>query len=154
MALVHIRLECSCGGSSILSAIILRKYLNGDLNVTAVMELAPRFRCQNCKARGDAHIYDDKDRLLYDPERTKHCAACDALIPFARIELNPQTNVCTACAQEGAQPQQATPYPQPPADMKTCAKCGAATAMYQNTKFKNWFVGCSTYPKCHWSRWR
>lgn len=154
MALLHIRLECSCGEMAVLWEPALRQYVGDTLTVVGVMEIAQRLLCQKCGTRGDAHIYDDRQRLLFDPERTLHCVSCDALIPFARIEANPKANTCTACAREGAQPQVATPHPQPPADMKTCPKCGAPTAMYQNSKFKNWFVGCSTYPKCHWSRWR
>ena len=154
MALAYIRLECTCGESAVLPGSALRKIVGYDLSIVQVMEICTRFRCQKCSSRGDASIYDDKDRLLYDPERTKQCALCDALIPFARIEAKPLTNLCTACAQDGAQPQTPTPYPQPPADLRTCPKCGAAAAMYQNSKFKNWFVGCSSFPKCHWSRWR
>jgi hypothetical protein len=154
MALAHIELECSCGESAILTASALRQHVGDALTIVGVMDLARRLRCQKCGARGDALIYDDKRRLLYDPERVMHCVSCNELIPFARIEANPRATTCTVCAQEGALAKAASPYPQPPADMKSCPKCGAATAMYQNSKFKNWFVGCSTYPKCHWSRYR
>ena len=105
MAFAYIRLECTCGESAVLPGSALRKIVGYDLSIVQVMEICTRFRCQKCSSRGDASIYDDKDRLLYDPERTKQCAACDALIPFARIEANPLTNLCTACAQDGAKPQ-------------------------------------------------
>lgn len=154
MALKYLRLECSCGEKASLSSLDLSEFLDDDLSVAAAMQLASRFRCAKCMARGDQQIWDDRERLLFDPERTRGCVNCGELIPYARIEAMPDTNLCTQCALEGAQPESAPPHPQPPPDLRTCPRCGAPTAMYQNSKFKNWFVGCSTFPKCHWSKWR
>lgn len=149
-----IKLECSCGESATISSTSLRKYIKDDINLSVVMELAPRFRCGKCGRKADASIFDDKGRLLFDPERIRECSSCKTIIPFARTEALPHTNLCITCAVEGVQKKTPEPYPQPPADLKFCPKCGAHTAMYQNSKFKNWFVGCSTYPKCHWSKYR
>ncbi|WP_367646611.1 TraR/DksA C4-type zinc finger protein [Ruegeria arenilitoris] len=107
-----------------------------------------------CKERGGEQIWNDTDRLLYDPERTRNCVSCGELIPYPRIASLPNTNICTSCATEGQVPSSAPPHPQPPVELRSCPRCGAPTAMYQNTKFKNWFVGCSTFPKCRWSKWR
>lgn len=154
MSLKSLKLECQCGEAAIITAYDLEPFLESDLSIQTAMSLAERFRCNKCGQRGDLMIHDDQERLLFDPERIRRCTGCEELIPYARLQLEPNTQLCTSCSQRGAGPKVAPPHPQPPTDQKTCPKCSAATAMYQNSRYKNWFVGCSTFPTCRWSRWR
>ncbi len=154
MALAFIKLDCPCGESATLNESQLAGFLEDELSVRQVMMLAERFRCYRCGERGEQLIHDDKERLLYDPERVRYCTGCGEIIPYARIQAFPESKLCTACITSGSGPQAAEPYPQPDAEDSICPRCGEPTAMYQNKRFKNWFVGCSTFPKCRWSKGR
>ncbi len=154
MALNSIQLDCPCGETAVLKESDLSNYTEGDFSVQRVMELAERFRCYRCGERGEQLIHDDRGRLLFDPERVRYCAGCGEIIPYARIQAVPNSTLCTACVASGSERQTVEPHPQPSSEDSTCPRCGEATAMYQNKRFKNWFVGCSTFPKCRWSKGR
>ena len=58
---------------------------------------------------------------------------------------------CASC-EPGSRPGANTqPYPQPPPQLATYPRCRRATVVRQNRTDGNFFIGCSAYPKCHWT---
>jgi len=87
-----------------------------------------------------------------DPAAITACRACGRPIPLPRLEALPDTNVCTPCAEDGAKPPAPPPYPQPPAGMRNCPRCGNPTIVRQSSEDQGFFLGCTSFPKCRWTR--
>ncbi len=87
-----------------------------------------------------------------DPAAITACRACGRPIPLPRLEALPDTNVCTPCAEDGAKPPAPPPYPQPPAGMRNCPRCGNPTIVRQSSEDRGFFPGCTSFPKCRWTQ--
>ena len=142
--------RCMCGQAGRLDEEVIRHRVGGIASVEAVMHLVPQLKCSVC---GDhaCMITDKRGRLLFDRANARRCSSCKEFIPLPRLEAIPQTGLCTECARAGEQELPAAPYPLPPREYAKCGRCGAATVMRQNSGDLSWFVGCSEFPKCHWS---
>lgn len=152
MKFKSLTLECACGHHGEVQEATLRFRLGDPLTISDVMDALGKFKCTHCNSQNSFRIRDDSGRLLYDPEQARYCYNCDAIIPIPRIEALPHTRLCASCAEESAGGHSIPPYPNPPANLRKCPRCGSATSMYQNSKDRSWFVGCSTFPKCRWSK--
>ena len=148
--LSHIVLKCGCGRIVRKSAGELSPRLSETPNIFNVLSLASKFRCSDCGEK-ELQIFDDKDRLLYDPTQAHLCQACGTPIPLPRIAAMPEAQLCTPCVEEGNKPPPIPAHPEPPAGKETCPRCSARTVMNQNSKDKSWFLGCSTFPRCQWT---
>lgn len=147
----QLRLECvSCNHEGVVMADVLEEKLGEELTVNNVSAIYNQFSCAECQ-QSSVRIYDDTDRLLIDPENIAPCYVCHSPIVAPRLEAQPETNVCTVCAEENARPPVDPPYPQPPADQKICPRCGNPTVVRQNSQDLNYFLGCTSFPKCRWA---
>jgi hypothetical protein len=99
-----------------------------------------------------SRIADDAGLILVDPASLTSCRACGFPIPLPRLGALPGTNVCGACAAEGAKPRPAPAYPQPPADRVKCPRCGKPTVVRQNSEDQGFFLGCTGFPTCRWTQ--
>ena len=145
-----IEVECKCGRNNELDASSFG-VKPVEFDAMTVAENLGRFRCKIC--RNQPNFIFNEGNLLFDLTNITNCAACELPIPIARLNAVPGTAICTICAREGESDHRSPPpYPQPPTEAKTCPRCNSATQMRQNSKDKSWFVGCSTYPKCRYTK--
>ena len=149
--LKNIRLECvNCGHVAVAEAEKLEEFLGEALTFNTVSTTYKYFRCTECD-KSSARMFDDTNRLLIDPESIAPCHVCHSPIIAPRLEVQPETNACAACAKEGAKPPVDPPCPQPPASQKNCPRCGNQTIVRQNSQDLYYFLGCTSFPKCRWT---
>ena len=83
------------------------------------------------------------------------CASCGEPIPVGRLEVMPNTRVCVHCKEDDENTNDSGfVFPPVPTGLAgDCPRCGVGIAVvYQNHTDKNFFVGCSTFPSCRWSK--
>ena len=148
--LAFVECECGCGHRAQLKRGDVTARTGAELDLATAVALVEKLRCTRC-GQQVKKLYDDKDRLLYDLDNVVRCKACDAVIPLPRIEALPGTRLCLACANDEEAPSVAPPHPTPPPSQTTCPRCKSATVMRQNEQDRSWFVGCLSFPKCHWT---
>ena len=147
--LESIVVECpGCGRRATVGAETLAP--RRSLSVNSAAELYGRLRCSGCGSR-EIRIADAAGRVLIDPDAITLCRACGCPIPLPRLEALPDTDMCLSCAEDEAKPSTPPPYPQPPADRRNCPRCGAPTIVRQNSGDQNFFLGCTSFPKCRWT---
>jgi len=137
--------ECTCGH---------RKTLPPEIGpeIKHVLHLVERLACSKCQQIVH-HIFVNNDQMIYDKLLSSTCSSCEEFIPLQRLELVPGTSLCTECASLGeADIKRPPPYPSPPSEFATCPRCQSSTQMRQNGSDKSWFIGCTTYPKCRWTK--
>ena len=151
-----IKIECFCGRQANLSS---DKFgvSHDEFKVDKVAENLMNLKCRNCH-KSAKFIFNEKNQLLFDLTNLTFCKSCETPVSFARLKAVPGTSLCTFCAQEGANdPKTPPPHPQPPSEFSKCPTCkkygrNSRTEMRQNSKDKSWFIGCSSYPKCNWTK--
>lgn len=149
--LESVLVECSgCGRQGTVDADVTDARLDRPLSMNSVGQLYGRLRCSCCSCR-ETRIRDTAGRVLIDPARIVPCRRCGCPIPLPRLEALPGTNLCMPCAEDGAKPPVAPPYPQPPADKRNCPRCGNPTIIRENGEDRGLFLGCTSFPKCRWS---
>ena len=82
-------------------------------------------------------------------------ASCGDIIPEGRLEAMPYTHFCVHCKDDGENTSSlGVVFPLVPhCPVGDCSRCGVGIAVvYQNHTDKNFFVGCSTFPSCRWSK--
>lgn len=83
------------------------------------------------------------------------CASCGEIIPAGRLEVMPNTRVCVHCKEDDENTSDGgVVFPPVPAGLAgDCPRCGVGIAVvYQNHTDKSFFVGCSSFPSCRWSK--
>ena len=100
----------------------------------------------------DEDLVPNTDELR---ENAKLCEACGEPIPLGRLEIMPNTRVCVQCKEcDENIPDRGVVFPSVPSGLAGyCPRCGVGIAVvYQNHTDKNFFVGCSSFPSCRWSK--
>lgn len=144
-------IECGeCDHSAVLDEDRFAEMIGDDLSIKTVSKLFPRLRCSKCGSR-TIFIKDERERVIIDPRDIVSCKSCGLPIPLPRLAAMPGTNICPSCAIEGVKPQPQAAYPQPPDDMRECPRCGLPTVVRQNEEDRNYFIGCTGFPKCRWT---
>ena len=152
----YITIECSCGRKAHVPASRFGSSVT-DLKVDLIADKIKKFQCSECKKPAN-FIHSDKDQLLFDLTNLTYCTSCEIPISLARLNAVPGTSVCALCAHEGANDIRIPPpHPQPPSNLASCPVCEkygrhSRTEMRQNGSDKSWFVGCSIYPSCRWTK--
>lgn len=137
--------ECTCGNKKALT-------WKTELTVRSALELVDRLVCSECR-QPVAYLFDNRDRMIYDVVSSSRCSSCDEFIPLPRLKYVLGTSLCTECATSGENDlKRPPPHPNPPANLASCPRCANPTQMRQNGAEKSWFVGCSTYPQCRWTK--
>ncbi|MDA8675062.1 DNA helicase RecQ [Alphaproteobacteria bacterium] len=83
------------------------------------------------------------------------CASCGDIIPEGRLEAMPNTRFCVHCKEDDENTSDiGVVFPPVPQDLVgDCPRCGEGIAVvYQNHTDKSFFVGCSSFPSCRWSK--
>lgn len=107
--------------------------------------------CTDCARKGFAGVESrpsplHDDELLVEQKKIKKCVRCGRQIRPGRVAMLPETDICSSCASMGPMGFES------PRDYEICPECGAPSAMRRNRWNGTRFLGCSTYPKCAWTR--
>jgi hypothetical protein len=147
----EIRLECNdCSHQGVVSSDLIKHRLGEPLSYSNIAELWPKFRCSRCGSR-HVCVSDEDKGLLLDPENVRRCQDCGIAILLPRIQALPTAITCQVCAQEGEQPERPSPYPTPPPSLSICPRCKRPTVVRENMTDGNYFIGCTSFPKCRWT---
>ena len=124
--------------------------------IADINQIIHRLICSKCNSR-NVRIRSG-DRLLFDTARATNCSVCQLPIPLPRLEIEPESLTCVRCADESFEEFKRGPdLPEVPAGMRgKCPACkkksrSGIVVVYQNASEKNFFLGCSNFPKCMWS---
>ena len=151
-ALKSILVKClACDRQATIDAEVLETRLDLPLSIASVGQLYRRLRCSGCSSKV-IRIGDAAGRVLIDPAMITLCRACGCPIPLPRLETLSDTNLCMPCAEDGARPPPPPRYPQPPADKRKCPRCGRPTIVRQDSEDQAFFLGCTSFPKCRWTK--
>ena len=146
-----ILVKCSgCNHQATVEAETLESRLDRPLSIASVGSLYGRLRCSACGNK-EIRIGDADGRALIDPAAITPCRACGCPIPLPRLEALPHTDLCVLCGEDEARHRPARPYPQPPAHKRKCPRCGSPTVVRQNSEDEEFFLGCTSFPKCRWT---
>ena len=158
-----ITLECNeCKNSSLINyETFASKLPNSEkVNFKNLNQLIDFFVCKACNKKNFV-IFDHHKEIIFDLSNIISCEECENPIPIPRINANPNKRICIICAEidEGDRhkPDQGTKTPKIPLEApKFCPSCEkygrkSIIVIYQNRKDKNFFLGCSKFPKCRWS---
>ena len=152
-------IECeSCSHAAELDLSAARRTLKRDLTHEIIPALFNALKCSVC-GQGRPRILD-QHRLPLD-HRTPpladtapeilHCTACGRPIDAFHLADMPSALFCASC-EPGSKPgSHPPPYPQPPPRLSTCPRCKRSTVVRQRRDDSAYFIGCSAYPKCHWT---
>ena len=133
------------------------QYLDEEVPTPADLgQLIGRFVCSKCKSR-EVRISSGEE-IYFDHSRNKACIGCHLPIPLPRFKIEPSALTCVRCASEGkSEFDRGVIFPEVPAGMRgKCPACktknrSGIVVVYQNQKDKNFFLGCSEFPRCFWS---
>ena len=151
MSFPYVNCECiHCGRNGKYTGDQFENRFDEPLTMRSVGQLAGAFRCSQCSHK-QTKIFDHTGRLLIDSKNFTPCAVCGQAIPLPRLAAMPGSNICIACADDATMPHPAPPHPQPPPDMRECPHCGRPTVVRQNNTDLNYFLGCTGFPRCHWT---
>lgn len=113
-------------------------------------KLYNEIECSNC-TEDNFYIFNSQGRMVVDPDHISRCSNCQGPIPLPRIETQPETNICLpSCAEEVMENSKLPEmiYPEIPEGKNICPKCNSRTEVRYSDKTNNFFLGCSTFPKC------
>lgn len=153
-------LNDECGRNVRVSASTLENYLAAEPTLANLGQIASKFECQSC-GNGDYSVFDDTGQImLFNSNQMKFCESkgCDAAIPIPRWGEDPNVKVCVECKLAGEiASMEDISIPKVPVGKQTCPRCESKsfkktpTAIYQNRKDGDYFLGCSSFPACRWS---
>ena len=158
--LLFITLEChECSRKSEITYDALEERYRelSPINLANMNQLLERFYCSNCNSRFFS-IADKNDEIIFDMQQNVSCINCGLSISFPRISAVPGTNLCTYCKDEAesVNPNEVQ-FPDVPTGMRgKCPTCetrnrNGIIVVYQNSREKTFFLGCSVFPNCRWS---
>lgn len=149
--LENLSLECcNCGHTAIIGSELAESHLGEPISMAVVGRLFGKLVCKACSSR-EVRISDAAGRVIVDPQSLTLCKVCGFPIALPRIAALPSTNICAACAAEGAKPPTVPHFPQPPAGLERCPRCSRPTVVRQNKEDQGYFLGCTSYPRCRWT---
>ena len=155
----HLRLPMAATLQEGLRRRLWKAVCRRRLPLANVGLLAKRFICHKCRSKAYI-IHDEKRPLVVRYWSVVFCAqspGCGAAIPLLRLEANPQAVFCIRCQTDMEDVPEGPQFPETPIDKKSCPSClkkigkSIPTVVYQNRSDGTFFLGCSRYPKCHWS---
>ncbi len=138
----HVRKLTSADISRLLG-VGIQERLSTDV-VAAVLDRRRRFVCAKCGARSPIVRPIDGPR----ESDTKICEGCGEPIPAGRLEAVPGAGLCVGCQERSESP------PSPDSELGDCPRCGAPLVWRyrRRTPPRGYFIACSGYPECHYTR--
>ena len=127
-----------------------------SLNLQNIAELLERFVCSKCRAK-NFQLIDINEIMIFDTEKNIFCEICELPLPYPRLAAMPGTLRCTKCEHSNEKVNNDIKFPDVPIGLRgKCPSCQkkrekGIVVVYQNSKDKSFFLGCSSFPKCMWS---
>ena len=152
-----IRLDChDCGTVGTISYSNLADEYSAfmPINLANLNQILDDLNCSKCESEFYS-LSDKNGELIFDMKQNINCGNCGLPIPFPRITMVPSTTQCIDCKDE--QESNKVVFPPVPAGMGGgCPKCKkysntGIVVVYQNSKERTFFLGCSKFPSCRWS---
>ena len=108
--------------------------------------------CSKCK-EPHPNIFDKNNDCIFNKDKIKYCSKCNGVIPLRRLEAMPLTNICSpqcieSIKEKYAEATKEKPWPKVPRGHETCERCGSPTQISFNNVNKEFYISCSTIPKC------
>ena len=143
-------LECGHSGEAALEGF--EQKLGESANLSNIGELVEMLTCSKCESKS-IQIFDDTDRLLFDPENVVRCVKCGLPIALPRLQFLPGTNQCTKCSagKDEAPHQERHDTHLQKGYKYTCDTCGKTSVKRKNSRTGGEFFGCSGFPECRWT---
>ncbi len=139
------RLICECSHQNTLEQI------EGEtLTLKNIHLFFKSFVCSKCK-RKHLKVFHD-GTLTIDSNNLILCESCSRPVIYQRYEICPE-KICITCAEDKEKPKIPSPVklPRIPEKYKKCPK-GHYTEIRQNKETGEFFIGCSEFPKCFWTK--
>ena len=96
-------------------------------------------------------IYFENDQPKKNQDSFKKCVICKNGIPRERIEALPNANTCVNCVKIAGE-QKLKDNQGIIASGSKCPRCKKGIIVpYQNRETKEWFTGCSEFPRCKYT---
>ena len=153
-------LDDECGRNVEVGASTLEKHLADEPTLANLGQIASKFKCQSCGSANYSVFDNTGQTMLFNSNQMKFCESkgCGAAIPIPRWAEDPNVKVCVECKLAGETTSiEDSSIPKVPIGKQTCPRCGSKsfkktpTAIYQNRKDGDYFLGCSSFPACRWS---
>ena len=160
--------RCECGREKTLGVFLAElpehKIIEYLINIHST---AKRLKCEACGVKGQVKYFEstnfdniDNTKASNDDSEppivsSRLCESCGEVIPPGRLAVNPNTRLCVNCKEDNENiPERGVVFPPVPPGLRgKCPRCEVGIAsVYQNNATKNFFVGCSSFPKCQWSK--
>jgi hypothetical protein len=137
-----------------LNNVFTSMLFEGNLKKGNINKLLPKFCCSKCNSRS-LKILDKDSILLFDTDYSRKCNICNIHIP-----LNiPDYNTCIDCRLNNEiESSKGFEFPPVPSKYRgECSRCKknekkGMIVVYQNSSNKDFFLGCSSFPSCRWSK--
>ena len=155
----YIKIQCnSCDHESKvdyekLNSIYTNKRFDEDLRLLDICKILPYFKCSVCNSKSLGVLKKEGD-LIFDTDYSRRCQSCNIHLPLNMNEYNK----CIECRHdEEIQDSKGPEFPLVPAGHGGgCPRCKknnkkGIVVVYQNSLTKEFFLGCSRFPKCRWS---
>ena len=149
---------CSCGHTRVLDEHALDIWLGEPPTMRNIRRTLPRLICSACRTR-QVDVWSGVqggDQLLADAER-QDCPECGLPRLLPELRARPQARICATCmpavrAQEEQAEEVRTRHPMPPPGYEACKRCGKPSILRENGETGTYFLSCTTFPRCMWSR--
>ena len=134
---------------------------NRDYDINIFSFLYDEIMCGKCESF-PLHIINNKHEYILDPDNIVPCERCEKPILLTRLKAVKNTKICTVCARGNEMNESEKikifndtiipKSPPIPPEMSKCEKCGSDSTTRYVQSTGNWFLGCSTFPKCWWRK--
>jgi len=108
-----------------------------------------------CSKCGEPYpnIFGKDNKCVFNKDEIRYCNRCHSVIPLKRLLAMPQTNMCSVkCIkdqkQEYEEMKKPKTWPSVPQGHEECKRCGSKTEVAWSETNKEYYIRCSTIPKC------
>ena len=152
MDISTVKLRCLICGKE--ATKILEKHSVDDSEVTlaTIHVFYDRAKCSHCDDKVIS-MWSADNVLLIDGKNKTLCSGCNLPIIHPRLELKPfeGSPTCVVCAEPKKHRDPQVKWPEVPPEYRVCSK-GHRTEIRRNSQTGEFFVGCTEFPICWWSR--
>jgi len=126
----------------------MSKILNQNITVTALStedKWLSRITCSKCGARGTEITLSDRSGGQTRDDTIQWCHVCGSSIEVGRLEVLPDTNLCTTCMD--------TPVYRDATNGGSCPRCrnGKLVRDSKRRRTRTRLLRCSRFPHCEYS---
>lgn len=137
-----------------LNNIYTSMLFEGNLKKGNLNKLLSKFYCSKCNSKS-LKISDKDNNLLFDTDYSRKCKNCNIHLPVNIKDYD----TCMECRLDN-EIEKSKGFQFPPVPSKYSGECPRCkknerkgmVVVYQNSSSKEFFLGCSSFPNCRWSK--